>query len=79
MQKQLTILYTDLNINLVFGGIRIGKNRGDDQRDGSVKGRKQVFNSKIGKWVKIDTTTGKIIGVKKDGEPYKGVRGKGKA
>jgi hypothetical protein len=23
---------------------------------------------------KIDTTTGKIIGVKKDGEPYKGVK-----
>jgi len=37
-----------------------------------------VFNSKTGKWVKIDTETGKIIGVKKDGEPYKGVRGKGK-
>lgn len=56
----------------------MGKNTGDDQRDGSVKGRKQAFNPQIKKWVKIDTGTGKIIGVKKDGDPYKGVRGKGK-
>lgn len=51
----------------------MGTNTGDDGRKGAVKGRKQVFNPKTEKWVKIDTTTGKFVGVKKDGEPYKGV------
>lgn len=51
----------------------MGTNTGDDGRKGAVKGRKQAFNPKTEKWVKIDTTTGKFIGVKKDGEPYKGV------
>lgn len=62
----------------LVGEFCIGTNRGDGRRNGPVKERKQVYNSKIEKWVKIDTTTGKIIGVKKDGDPYKGVQRKGK-
>jgi len=56
----------------------MGTNTGDDRRNGSVKGKNQVFNPKTGKWVKMDTTTGKFVSVKKDGEPYKGVRKKKK-
>jgi hypothetical protein len=35
-----------------------------------VKERSQVFNPKIGKWVKRDDTTGLFCSVKKDGKPY---------
>lgn len=39
-----------------------------------VKNRFQVYNPKIKRWVKIDSKTGRIISVKSDGKPYKGVR-----
>ena len=42
-------------------------------RRGPIKNRYQVYNSRIGMWVKIDSKTGKIIEVKKDGLPFKEV------
>lgn len=38
------------------------------------RNRVQVFNPKSSKWVKIDTSTGKMMGTKKDGQPYKSIR-----
>jgi len=45
-------------------------------RRGLVRDRYQVYNSRTGRWVKINAKTGRIVGVKKDGLPYKGVRKK---
>lgn len=49
-------------------------NKGDNHRNGAVKERIQVFNSKIKKYVEIDTDKNKIIKVKKTDGPFKGVR-----
>ncbi len=43
-------------------------------RRGAVKQRSQFQNPKNGNWVKRDATTGRILGQKQDGEPFKGVR-----
>jgi len=50
----------------------MGKNTGTSTRIGAVKDRKQVYNPKTKRYVKIDTKTGKFISSKKT--PYKGVR-----
>ncbi len=50
----------------------------DTGRKGAVKGRIQALNPKTGRWVKINTDTGKITGHKKTVGPYKGVRKKKK-
>lgn len=42
-------------------------------RDGYINDRSQ-FQNDDGKWVKRDTETGQIMGVKKDGKPWKDVR-----
>ena len=42
-------------------------------RAGAVKKRTQSINPKTGLYVKRDTSTGKFVGAKKDGKPYKGV------
>ena len=42
-------------------------------RKGSVKGRSQ-FLGPLGKFVKRDTKTGRILDVKADKKPFKGVR-----
>ena len=42
-------------------------------RRGPVRGKYQVYNDHINRWVKINSKTGKIEGVKKDGLPYKGI------
>lgn len=52
-------------------------NTEEKRRNGSVRGVSQIYNPKTDKWVKNDAS-GKLINVKKDGEPYKGVKGKGK-
>lgn len=49
-------------------------NSGKNSRNGSVKGRTQVFNPSTGNYVKRDTATGQFIAVKSDGAPFKGVR-----
>lgn len=46
------------------------------EKKGAVKGRVQALNPKTGRWIKIDTETGKIISQKKTLGPYKGVRKK---
>lgn len=46
---------------------------GDGKRIGAVRQRSQ-FQTPSGLWAKRDTSTGKIMDVKKDGKPFKGVR-----
>ncbi len=47
---------------------------GDGKRRGMIKKRSQLYNSKIKKWVKRDTNTGKFIDIKQGGTPFKNVR-----
>lgn len=47
---------------------------GDGHRNGAVRERSQVYNPKNDCYVKRDTVTGRFMGVKSDGEPFKGVR-----
>ena len=47
---------------------------GDGHRNGAVRDRSQVFNPVTQQWVKRDEETGRFMDVKKDGEPFKGVR-----
>lgn len=51
----------------------MAKNTGQSYRKGSVTGRSQTYNPKTDTWVKRDTSTGRFLDQKKDGEPYKGV------
>lgn len=46
---------------------------GDNRRIGAVRKRSQ-FQTPSGLWAKRDTDTGRIMDVKMDGEPFKGVR-----
>lgn len=48
--------------------------KGDGHRKGAIKDRSQVLNPKIDKWVKRDADNGQFMDVKKDGNPFKGVR-----
>lgn len=48
-------------------------NTGQNYRRSSIKDRTQIYNSKISKYVKRDSKTGKFIDVKQDGSPFKGV------
>lgn len=41
---------------------------------GAIRERSQFYNPQINRWVKRDTSTGKIMDVKQDGQPFKGVR-----
>jgi hypothetical protein len=52
----------------------MAKNTGGDRRQGAVKDRVQVKNPATGRYVKMDTRTGRIIDSKKSDGPYKGVR-----
>ncbi|MGE4259497.1 hypothetical protein [Shewanella sp.] len=45
---------------------------GDNARKGAVKNRSQ-FKTPSGLWAKRDKETGRILDVKADGEPFKGV------
>jgi len=47
---------------------------GDGKRIGAVKGRSQAFNPLTKQWVKRNAETGKFMGVKQGGKPFKGVR-----
>jgi hypothetical protein len=46
---------------------------GDGHRIGAVKDRSQ-FQHPNGHWIKRDDTTGRIMDVKSDDKPFKGVR-----
>ena len=48
----------------------------EEDKMGFQKNRIQVLNPKTKRWVKIDTKKGKIISVKSDNNPYKGIRKK---
>jgi hypothetical protein len=47
---------------------------GDGHRNGAVRDRSQTYNPVTQQWVKRDTETGRFMDVKKDGDPFKGVR-----
>jgi hypothetical protein len=49
------------------------KNRHDGHREGAVRDRSQ-FRTPSGDWAKRDGTTGRILDVKSDRTPFKGVR-----
>lgn len=52
----------------------MAKNTGSDNRVGAVRERVQALNPVTKRYVKIDTSTGRIIDHKKTAGPYKGVR-----
>jgi hypothetical protein len=43
-------------------------------RQGAVRDREQVYNSKINRWIKQSSDTGRFMDQKIDGKPFKGVR-----
>jgi len=47
---------------------------GDGHRNGAVRDRSQVLNPSTDLWTKRDSETGHFLDVKKDGDPFKGVR-----
>ena len=47
---------------------------GDNRRIGAVRKRSQVLNPRTGQDVKRDAETGRVMDVKQDGTPFKGVR-----
>jgi hypothetical protein len=49
-------------------------NTGQSSRKGAIKERIQAQNPVTGRYVKIDTNTGRILEQKKTPGPYKGVR-----
>jgi hypothetical protein len=49
-------------------------NTGQSSRKGAVKERVQAQNPVTGRYVKIDTNTGRIVDHKKSPGPYKGVK-----
>jgi len=52
----------------------MAKNTGQSSRIGAVKERAQVKNPVTGRYVKIDTSTGRIVDQKKSPGPYKGIK-----
>ncbi len=53
-------------------------NTGTNHRTGAVKARVQVKNPVTNRYVKIDSSTGRILEHKKTPGPYKGIREKKK-
>lgn len=51
----------------------MSKNTGHSSRVGAVKERAQTINSVTKRYVKIDTSTGRIVDQKKTPGPYKGI------
>ena len=52
----------------------MAKNTGEGHRRREVRDRSQVRNPKTDTWTKRDADTGRFMGGKEDGKPYKGVR-----
>lgn len=74
VQKSENGLYLVVVLRLhVFPGAVMAKNTGKDYRVGSVDNRSQVRNPRTQQWVKRDDETGRFVGQKGDGTPYKGV------
>lgn len=53
--------------------VSTNKNKNDGHREGAVRGRSQ-FQTPSGNAAKRDTKTGRIMDVKSDKQPFKGVR-----
>jgi len=53
--------------------VATNKNKSDGRREGAVRGRSQ-FKTPSGNAAKRDTATGRIMDVKSDKKPFKGVR-----
>ncbi len=51
----------------------MGKNTGEGTRQGAVKDREQYQDTKSGKFVKVDKTTGEVVSTKVSKGPYKGI------
>lgn len=47
---------------------------GDGHRNGQVTGRSQTYNPNIDRWIKRDTSTGRFMDQKVNGDPFKGIR-----
>jgi hypothetical protein len=62
-----------LQLNREVAVMATNKNKSDGHREGAVKGRSQ-FKTPSGHAVKRDTKTGRIMDVKSDKQPFKGVR-----
>ena len=58
----------------MLGHSSVAKNTGEGTRKGAIKERVQALNPVTKRYVKIDTSTGRIIDQKKTAGPYKGVR-----
>jgi hypothetical protein len=54
--------------------IAMATNTGKGFRKGEVRTRSQVENPRTGDWVKRDDRSGRFMDVKRDGDPFKGVR-----
>ena len=54
--------------------LQVAKNTGEGSRKGAVKERVQALNPVTKRYVKIDTSTGRIVDHKKTEGPYKGIR-----
>jgi len=52
----------------------VARNTGEGYRRGEVRDRFQTYNPVTDQWAKHDAETGKIMDVKRDGTPFKGVR-----
>jgi len=52
----------------------MSKNTGNSGRSGAVKERVQTINPVTGRYVKIDTSTGRILDQKRTPGPYKGIK-----
>jgi len=48
--------------------------KGDNHRNGAVKKRSQVLNTKTDKYVKRNRENGQFMDMKADDRPFKGVR-----
>lgn len=59
---------------LLVYACQVAKNTGTGSRKGAVKERVQALNPVTKRYVKIDTSTGRIVDHKKTAGPYKGVR-----
>jgi hypothetical protein len=53
--------------------VATNKNSHDGHREGAVTNRSQ-FQTPSGQWAKRDSVTGRIIDVKANDDPFKGVR-----
>jgi hypothetical protein len=57
-----------------FNEIDVELDDNGENEMGYAKDRMQVLNPKNKKWVKIDTKKGRIVSIKSDSKPYKGIR-----